>query len=265
MEKDCVRLFGSGKIIHDRYIIKRKIGDGGMSNIYLAYDTVQNSNVALKCSRSFRIPLAKEYHMMKSLNCTGVPGVFDLFEYEGALVMPLEYIDGGTLGEVVENVRTAEKADGYIEPLRVMIDVCMTADYLHREKGILYLDYKPSNIIAGSKGTYLIDFGAAADLKDVNNRGSIGIYGTKKYAAPEQKTAGRALTVRTDIYQIGALTQYIIKKCNVRDRTVRGIAKRCMERKMPARYASAKEVAALLAGCIKYDAQIFVKTCKPVL
>ena len=254
--KEGARLFKTGEIMNNRYIIKRKIGQGGMSEVYLAYDTFKNGPAALKCSWC-NMPLAKEYHIMKSLHCNGIPEVFELFEYGGIFIMALEYIEGCTLGEAVENRHMAGKINSCTELIRIIINVCMTADYLHREKGMLYLDYKPSNIIAGSKGTFLIDFGAAADLKDTYQGEGIALYGTERYAAPEQRSSGRTVNVCTDIYLIGALIQYIIRKCGVRDRVVKGIVKRCMDRKMSARYSSAKEVAALLSGCINYDGRIY--------
>ncbi len=254
-------MFKTGEIINGRYIIRKKIGKGGMSEVYLAYDTVKKGRAALKCSGS-SMPLAKEYHIMKSLNCKGVPEVFEFFVHKGAAFISLEYIEGVTLEEVIENWQISEKISDYTELAHIIISICITAYYLNRDENILYLDYKPSNIIVGVKGVFLIDFGAAIDMKDAYIRDGIAFYGTERYTAPEQKDAGRTADARTDVFQIGALMEYVIKKCGVKDKALKAIAKRCMNKRLSARFSSAKEVASLLAGCIKYNGQVYGKECK---
>lgn len=257
-ERRVTLLFKPGDIIHNRYIIKKKIGEGGMSEVYAAYDTAGDRLAALKCSMG-NMPAAREYHIMKTLDHAGIPKAYELFVHNGIVVMSLEYIEGVTLSGIVRAAGKSLSPYSYEELIHIIISICMTADYLHREKGILYLDFKPSNIIAGSRGIYLIDFGAAMDVDSARKGKGVAIYGTKEYAAPEQMKAVHTIDVRTDIYQIGAVTDYIIKSAGIRDRAVKSIAKRCMCKRMSGRYASAGEAAMLLAGCINYNGIICVK------
>lgn len=257
-ERRVIILLKPGDIIHNRYIIKKKIGEGGMSEVYAAYDTAGDRLTALKCSMS-NMPAAREYYIMKTLDYPGIPRAYELFVHNGIVIMSLEYIEGVTLSGLVRAAGKSVSPYPYEELIHIIISICMTADYLHREKGILYLDFKPSNIIAGSRGIYLIDYGAATDVDSARKGKGIAIYGTKEYAAPEQMKAVHKIDARTDIYQIGAVTDYIIKSTGIRDRAVKAIVKRCMNKRMQGRYASAGEVAMLLAGCISYSGIICEK------
>lgn len=262
-ERRVALLFKPGDIIHNRYIIKKKIGEGGMSEVYAAYDTAGDRLTALKCSMSnMNMPASREYHIMKTLDYPGIPRAYELFVHDGIVIMSLEYIEGVTLSGLVRAAGKSVSPYTYEELIHIIISICMTADYLHREKGILYLDFKPSNIIVGGKGIYLIDYGAATDVDSARKGKGVAIYGTKEYAAPEQMRAVHTIDARTDIYQIGALTDYIIKSAGIRDRVVKAIVKRCMNKRMQGRYASAGEVAMLLAGCINYSGIICEKKCK---
>ena len=258
VERRVTLLFKPGDIIHNKYIIKKKIGEGGMSEVYAAYDTAGDRLAALKCSMS-NMPAAREYHIMKSLDYPGIPRAYELFVHDGIIIMSLEYIEGVTLSGLVRAAGKSVSPYPYEKLIHIIISICMTVDYLHREKGILYLDFKPSNIIVGDKGIYLIDYGAATDIDSARKGTGIAIYGTKEYAAPEQMKAVHTIDTRTDIYQIGAVTDYIIKSAGIRDRAVKAIAKRCMNKRMQGRYASAEEVAMLFAGCINYNGIICVK------
>lgn len=258
MEGRVKGIFKEGDIVNGRYAVQKKIGEGGMSKVYLAYDMDMKEMAALKCS-SCSMPAVREYHIMKSLDFAGIPRVYGLFIFNGMVVMPLEYIEGATLSGIIAGYKNSVGRYAYRQLLGMIIDVCRIADYLHTKKGILHLDYKPSNIIAGDKGTYLVDYGAAADIGRANKGGDITIYGTREYAAPEQLRRGHMIDVRTDIYQIGAVIDYILKSLGARDRRVRRIAKRCMHGRMSGRYADAREIAALLAGCICHNGRIYEK------
>ena len=236
----------------NRFMIKKKIGSGGLSEVYLAYDFDLKKEVALKCGKEKGV-LAREYTLMSGLDCKGIPCVYDCIHSQDQDIICMEYIEGSTLDVLIDDDKYSyEKLIGHI------IEVCRIIEYLHETKRILYLDLKPENIIIDGSNVWLVDYGACESIGEHESEVST-VYGTRYFAAPEQKKGGKVFTVRTDVYQIGSLVDYIMNKKKRRNRRINKAAERCMNERACNRYASVGEVAAILADCIGYSGEIIRK------
>lgn len=154
--------------LHERYVIERLIGKGGMAEVFLIYDERLHTNWAMKrlpkdCHKvgeqamleSFR----KEVELLSSLRYAGIPRITDQFEDDLYYYVVMDYIVGQSLAKMLENhVHSDEKTIcSYMERL---IHIFL---YLHglRPYPVLYLDLKPQNIVINEQGqVFLIDFGS---------------------------------------------------------------------------------------------------------
>lgn len=135
----------------------------------------------------------KEALMLERIHHPNIPQVFAYCEANGYVYMMMEYIDGKTLTQVIQESGYIKEKDVGQWMLQVIDIVC----YLH-EKQILYCDMKPENIILSKKGTiHLIDFGIAIDKEHQEGPH----YGTIGYAAKEQYDED-VLDERVDIYGV---------------------------------------------------------------
>lgn len=188
--------FKSGATLDDKYLLVRKLGEGGFGHVYLAQDDLlEERYVALKCLKideSAREQyLIREMDFLSTLADPHVVGFYHHFRNENNLFLVMEYCSGGSLRQLLATKRrvTPEKAAGWI------IKLCGTLQRVH-DHGIVHHDLKPENILFSRDGTPKIaDFGVA------NTRA-----GTPSYMCPElflpaenvSRTDGRV-----DIYALG--------------------------------------------------------------
>lgn len=196
------------------YGIIKKIGEGGISEVFLAEQSQPiRRQVAIKLikpgmeSNSIIARFKQERHALELLAHNGIAKLLDAgFSPMGRPFLAIEYIDGKPITEFCQlNELTLT------ERLNLFLKVCESVQYAH-QKGILHRDLKPSNILietcaAGSEAK-IIDFGIAKllDSRDTNtkDRTQIGqLIGTLEYMSPEQASLGRSsVDIRSDVYAL---------------------------------------------------------------
>jgi len=196
-----------GQKINDRYQIIRTIGEGGMANVYLAYDTILNRNVAVKILRGdlahdekFVRRFKREAISASSLNHPNIVEMYDVGEDNGDNFIVMEYIDGRTLKSLVKKRGSLTLP----EVIDIMLQLTSAIACAH-ESYIIHRDIKPQNVMILDDGRVKItDFGIAiasnaADLTQTNS-----VMGSVHYLPPEQAN-GEGATVKSDIYSLGIL------------------------------------------------------------
>lgn len=209
-----------GTVLGGKYEILKKIGQGGMSIVYLAMDTHLNKQWAIKeikkdkkqDTKTLLKGLQMEANILKMVDHPVLPRIVDIINYKGTVFVVMDYIEGRPLNEVLK-LEGAQPQDKVVEWAK---DLCSALDYLHSmNPPIIYRDMKPSNIMLKPDGKVkLIDFGTAKEF-DVESLADTTALGTRGYAAPEQfgDARGRGIhrtDARTDIYSLGATLYHII-------------------------------------------------------
>ena len=203
-----------GSLIDGKYKILNKVGQGGMSVVYLAMNEKANKQWAIKEVRKdgvkdFEIVkqgLVAETDLLKKLSHPSLPSIIDVIEGPDTFLIVMDYIQGNPLSKALEEYG-AQPQEYVIEWAKQLCDVL---EYLHtRTPPIIYRDMKPANIMLKPDGNIcLIDFGTAREFKE-KNLADTTCLGTVGYAAPEQfglsQTDGRA-----DIYSLGVLLNVML-------------------------------------------------------
>lgn len=210
-----------GSLLDGKYKILNKIGQGGMSIVYLAMNEKANKQWAVKemrkeKNRNYEVmkqSLITETNLLKELKHPYLPSIADIIENDDTIIIVMDYIEGRPLSDILLEEGTIEE-DKVVE---YAIQLCDVLDYLHSQNPpIIYRDLKPANIMLKPDGKItLIDFGTARkynydSVSDTTCLGTIG------YAAPEQ-FAGETLRqtdARTDIYNLGATMYHLLTGVN---------------------------------------------------
>ncbi|ETR68768.1 MAG: Serine/threonine protein kinase [Candidatus Magnetoglobus multicellularis str. Araruama] len=189
------------------YEILSVIGDGGMGKVFLArHEYLGNFAIKMLASqlnhdKSFRARFIEEAKIHFKLVHDNIVRIHTLIEDRGRLFLVMEYVDGGSLDELIQkNGKLTEN-----QAISIFQDVLKGLDYAHR-KGIIHRDIKPSNILVSSDGTAkIMDFGIAitADGKRMTKTGTT--LGTSWYMSPEQIQTPKAIDHRSDVYSMGAI------------------------------------------------------------
>lgn len=205
----------NGTIIDGKYKILNKIGQGGMSVVYLAMNEKANKQWAIKevrkdVSKDFEVikqGLITEINLLKKLNHPNLPSIVDVIDTEDTFLIVMDYIEGNPLSVLLEE-RGAQPQDLVIS---WALQLCDVLSYLHmREQPIIYRDMKPANIMLKPSGeVILIDFGIAREYKRQNIADTTCL-GTQGYAAPEQFGGQGQTDARTDIYCLGATLYHLL-------------------------------------------------------
>lgn len=182
------------------------------------------------------------YRSISRIQDPHIPRIYRCQEAEGGLYVIEEYISGETLMEKMNQ--------GYIflerEALEIMEQLCQALECLHvRYRPIIHRDIKPSNILISSDGVVkLIDYNAARRYEEGETRDT-RYMGTHGYAAPEQYGFAQS-DVRTDIYAVGVVLNYMLTGCHVTEKIVFGklgeIVEKCTQIDMENRYDSITDV-----------------------
>ena len=198
-----------------QYRIESKLGEGGMSTVWLARDTRLGRPVAIKflsddlADAEARRRFQREAQMASSLNHPHIVTVYDIGEFEGRHYLVTEYVDGGTLKEWTKDKRRTPK-----EVAELLTGVADGLAAAH-QAGILHRDIKPLNILIARNGyAKLADFGLAklaengtidlaARLPEGSTRPGV-LLGTIAYMSPEQ-ASGQPLDARSDIFSFGVV------------------------------------------------------------
>jgi beta-lactam-binding protein with PASTA domain len=194
------------RVFDKRYVIKRKLGSGGMADVYLAEDQELGRRVALKLlderhasDEQFVERFRREAQSAAGLNHPNIVSIFDRGRAEGTYYIAMEYLDGRTLKELL--VRNGPT------PIPIAIDyarqILGALAFAHRN-GIVHRDIKPHNIVVGGDGRLKVtDFGIArSGTSQMTEVGSI--VGTAQYLSPEQ-ARGAPVDPRSDLYSLGVV------------------------------------------------------------
>ena len=156
-----------GQKINDRYEIISSIGEGGMANVYLAYDTILERKVAVKILRGdlaedekFVRRFQREAISASSLNHPNIVEVYDVGEDNGKYFIVMEYVEGKTLKQLIKKRGALTLA----EVVDIMLQLTSAIAHAHSSY-IIHRDIKPQNVIILEDGRVkIMDFGIAAQL-----------------------------------------------------------------------------------------------------
>jgi eukaryotic-like serine/threonine-protein kinase len=195
---------GEGSTIDGRYRLLRRIGSGGMADVWLADDPHLQRRVALKIlhrrfaqDREFVERFRREAEAAASLSHPNIVAVFDRGDIEGTYYIAMQLLEGRSLKELIDQGLTPEQSVGLIR------QVLEAAGFAHRH-GVVHRDLKPQNVIVDDEGKATVtDFGIArAGASEITQAGSV--MGTPHYLSPEQ-AQGQAVTAVSDLYSIGVI------------------------------------------------------------
>src|ERR671938_649269 len=189
-----------------RYRIVRKLGTGGMANVYLAEDQELGRRVAIKILNDrhagddqFIERFRREAKNAAGLSHPNIVSIYDRGEAERTYYIAMEYLDGRSLKELIVSRGPA--------PVNVAVDyarqILAAVRFAHRH-GIVHRDIKPHNVLVDAEGRLKVtDFGIArAGASQMTEAGSI--IGTAQYLSPEQ-AKGAPVDPTSDLYSVGVV------------------------------------------------------------
>ena len=200
-------MIAKGQKISDRYQIIKSIGEGGMANVFLAYDTILERNVAVKVLRGdlandekFVRRFQREALQASSLTHENIVEVYDVGEDNGEYYIVMEYVEG-------KHLKNLLKKRGKLtipEVVDIMLQVTSGLSIAH-DSYIIHRDIKPQNIMILENGLVkLTDFGIAVAMNSTQLTQTNSVMGSVHYLPPEQAN-GQGATLQSDIYSLGIL------------------------------------------------------------
>jgi len=193
----------------DRYTIERELGAGGMATVYLAQDLKHDRKVAIKVLKPELAAVLGADRFVVEIKTTAAlqhPHILPLFDSGSAdsfLFYVMPYIQGETLRSKLDR----ETQFGIDEAVRITRDVADALDYAHRN-GVVHRDIKPENILLHDGRPMVADFGIALALSAAagGRMTETGMsLGTPHYMSPEQATADKEISGRSDIYSLASV------------------------------------------------------------
>ncbi len=195
-----------GRVLGDRYRLVTALGTGGSAHVYLADDVSLHRRVAIKvlhpalaADESFLRRFRAEARAVAALNHPNVLQVYDSGEEYGQPYLVLEYLDGGSLRELLDAGFRLSPA----QAVEVGSQAAAGLDYAHR-RGLIHRDIKPANLLFDLDGRLRVaDFGLARALAEAAWTEPEGaMLGTARYAAPEQAGGNWVLDGKADVYAL---------------------------------------------------------------
>ena len=193
----------------DRYTIERELGQGGMATVYLAHDVKHNRNVAIKVLKPELAAVLGADRFVQEIATTAAlqhPNILPLFDSgsaDGFLYYVMPFVEGETLRAKLDR----ETQLGIDESVNIAVEVADALDYAHRH-GVVHRDIKPENILLHDGRPMVADFGIALAVSAAagGRMTETGLsLGTPHYMSPEQATAEKDITARSDIYSLGSV------------------------------------------------------------
>jgi hypothetical protein len=203
-----------------QYVLREKLGEGGMGVVYRATHALLRRDTAVKLllpNRVGAVELARFEREVKLTAQLTHPNTVAIFDYgrtpDGVFYYAMEYLDGGDLEQLVSYA-------GALPPARViwiLEQVCRALSEAHA-LGLIHRDVKPGNVLVCERGregdvAKIVDFGLVKDLNASDESGLThdqSLTGTPLYLAPEAITAPEGLDARSDLYSLGALAYFLL-------------------------------------------------------
>ena len=193
-----------GSVVDGRYTVLRKIGSGGMADVWLAEDGHLQRQVALKVlhsrfaqDREFVERFRREAESAAGLNHPNIVSVYDRGDVDGTYYIAMQYLEGRDLKALIDIPLSAEQS------VYMVRQILEAARFAHRH-GVVHRDLKPQNVIVDDEGKAVVtDLGIArAGVSEITQTGSV--MGTPHYLSPEQ-AQGEEVTPVSDLYSIGVI------------------------------------------------------------
>lgn len=193
-----------------RYRLEEKLGEGGMAEVYRAFDLRLKRQVAIKFIRGEAFDPVQFGHVLRRfeyeaeamarLSHPNIVDVYDFGEHEGVPFIVMKYFPGGSLRQYQQRPLPLDEA------LRLALPVARALDYAHTA-GVVHRDIKPANILLNERGEPVIaDFGVAKllQMESATQLTATGVgVGSPEYMAPEQWEG--VVSPQTDIYALGVV------------------------------------------------------------
>jgi len=195
--------------LSDRYAFERELGAGGMATVYLARDLRHERMVAIKVLKPELAAVLGAERFLAEARATAqlqhphILPLFDSGEAAGFLYYVMPYIKGETIRELLDR----ETQVGIEAGVRVATQVADALDYAHRQ-GVIHRDIKPENILLHDGRPMVMDFGIALAVSAAagGRMTETGLsLGTPHYMSPEQATADKVITARSDVYSLASV------------------------------------------------------------
>ncbi len=204
-----------------RYVIVKRLADGGMGEVFEARDDLLGRVVALKVLKdaggdgeAARSRILREARLAARVEHERIARVYDVAEHEETLFVAMELVRGRTLREYINHTSPARRFYNLAHVLDLAIQITEGLAEVH-DKGVFHRDLKPENIILSPSGVKLLDFGLARQHRlspaiDPAGAGAseghslAGLSGTPGYMAPEQYQ-GHELDARVDVFALGVI------------------------------------------------------------
>ena len=195
-------------IINDRYELSKRIGRGGMADVFLGRDRLLDRQVAIKVlfpefavDPNFVERFRREAQAAANLSHPNIVNVYDWGRHSGTYFIAMEYVHGRTLADILRtNGRVTAK-----QAAEIASEVAAALNFAH-EAGLVHRDIKPANILIGSNGQVKVaDFGIARAVNaptESNLTQAGAVMGTATYFSPEQ-AQGAQPDPRSDLYSLG--------------------------------------------------------------
>jgi serine/threonine-protein kinase len=251
-----------------QYVLERKIGEGGMGEVYRARHGMMRRPSAIKLLRADRagqIDLNRFEREVQLTSRLTHPNTITIFDYgrthDGVFYYAMELLDGATLQRIV-TVSGPQPAGRVVRILEMLCGALTEAHGI----GLIHRDIKPANIMLCTQGgerdvVKLLDFGLVKEFevgRQVEVTGPRVLLGTPQYMAPESILDPDSADARTDIYAVGAVAYYLLTGVNVFDG--KSIVEVCSQhlRQEPAPlsakgFAIPADLGALVLECLNKD------------
>lgn len=197
------------------FLIKHKLGEGGMGEVYLATQLSLERDIALKIlpsrftrENSFVVRFLKEVHYQAKLDHPNIVAAYDGGEDNGVYFMAMAYVEGETLEERLDREGTLPEKDA----LQVVRQVAKALEYASVEKGILHRDIKPANImLTPSLHAKVLDMGLSKNTMEKKSTTLADtLMGTPNYMSPEQIDHPQELDTRSDMFSLGMTLYHML-------------------------------------------------------